>query len=165
MEVGWWALIVSALSFGIVALTYWRNRTRVPRWEISWDHGDAEGGDLLTDSIRCIAINRGRGEARDVILSTVDLDGRKDGSSDRAAVRAFGESVELWFSFEDGASSESGGFRTGEIVLHNPEHGTARFAGQQARETIVVELKWHQEPSLHKLRKKGSGYRRPLLAS
>jgi hypothetical protein len=49
--VGWWALVVSVLSFCISLLTFWRNRVPRPRWVIEWDYGDNPDDDLITDSI------------------------------------------------------------------------------------------------------------------
>lgn len=158
MEVGWWALIVSAGSFGVSALTFWRNRTATPRWEIRWDSGREGEGELITDSIRCVARNRGKGVAQDVLLHATSVDGGKGWALKRVDAVAFNEEIELWFSFEHGEMADEGGFQRGEVQLVDPELGSARFAGNEARSSVTVELQWSQEPGLHRRRRKTAAY-------
>jgi hypothetical protein len=96
VDVGWWALIVSCGSFAVSALTFWRNRTPTPRWEIVWDYGPGdEPGDLITDSIRATARDRGKGAARDVRLNSPTVDGGKGWAVKTADAVAFGEEIAL----------------------------------------------------------------------
>lgn len=159
MEVGWWALIVSVGSFGVSALTFWRNRTPTPKWELFWDSGREDEGDLITDSIRCVARNRGKGIAQDVLLHAISVDGGKGWASKHADAVPFNDEIELWFSFEHGKDADSGGFQRGEVQLIDPEIGSARFPAREATSTITVELQWSQEPRLHRRRSKVATYK------
>lgn len=159
MDVGWWALIVSGLSFGVSALTFWRNRTPKPHWVLTWD-GGPEDVDVMTDSIRCVALNRGRGVARDVRLEAITVDGRRGFAVEKRDELAFNQEIALWFSFEDGVDSAWG---RGEVAIIDPQLGRSKTftTGHFARSTMTVRLAWSQEPNLKRRRKKKTTYTKP----
>lgn len=143
MEVGWWALIVSSVSALFTGLTYWRNRTPRPRWVIEWDCGH---DDPLTDSVRCVARNRGPGVALDVTLEAVDSAGKREyfPTTSRAEV-AFGEELELWFSFKKGDPS----FPDGAAVLLDSNGSSTRMVPSVLwlhSRTAQVRLRYHRRP-------------------
>jgi hypothetical protein len=117
--------------------------------EISWDFGGDASIDLITDSIRCVAKNRGRGDALDVRLEAL----RADGSTwayalGRAKKLSFGEEVELWFNF---AAEER--YAYDEIVLSNQFGGARSVQGvpqDGSSRTANVRLTWHQAPRTKK---------------
>lgn len=143
MEVGWWALVVSSVSALFTGLTYWRNRTPRPRWVIDWDFGPDE---LLSDSVRCVARNRGPGVALDVTLEAVDSAGEHEcfPTASRAEV-AFGEELELWFSFKKGDPA----FPDGAAVFLDPNGSSTRTVPSMLwlhSRTAQVRLRYHRRP-------------------
>lgn len=94
MDVGWWALIVASLSFGVSAATFWRNRTRRPHVELA--------GRVLAvrpKRLEVTVVNRGPGVAHDVQFGPVDgVKGLLYG--ERAERLAFAEGASMDFFLE-----------------------------------------------------------------
>lgn len=155
MDVAGWALGVSIAGFVVAAtsatftgLTYWRNRTPRPKWLIEWDDG---GGDLITDAVRCVVSNRGRGDALDVTLRAVDTAGKQLGyRSAHAEVVPFGQHLELWFTFRDAEM----GLALGEVLILDESGGHQHIPGIDSRSsrTVQVELSYHRAPNVSKTR-------------
>lgn len=143
------AAVIAFSSFILSFLTYWRNRWPTPSMEVTWDFGGDASIDLVTDSVRCVAKNRGRGDALDVRLEALRMDGTTWAYAlGRANRLTFGEEVELWFNFmvyepyghdEIVLVNQSGGSRSVQGV---PQDGTSRTAN--------VRLTWHQAPRTKK---------------
>ncbi|WP_341210371.1 hypothetical protein AB0870_09890 [Microbacterium proteolyticum] len=92
MEVGWWALIVSAGSLAVSGATFWRNRTPKPKWvrEVTVTTGD-DGN----RRVQAFATNRGRGVARDAALEANVPGPMRLFSRDSAVRREFGEHLQV----------------------------------------------------------------------
>jgi len=147
VDVAWWALIISALSLGLSVLTFWRNRTPKPRWELRWVPIDDDGN---PPAVQAEAHNRGRGDARDVVLRVLSVDGKPGVMSRQMDVVPFGAQLSLSFVLR---SEERRHF--GRVTA---------IRDQGFSDSAIVELEWSQEPDLHRRRKKRLGWKGSITA-
>jgi len=136
VDVAWWALIVAALSLSLSVLTFWRNRTPTPRWELRWVPIDDDDN---PPAVQAEAHNRGRGDGRDVVFRVLSVDGKPGVMSRQGDVVPFGSMLSLSFVLE------SEGRHHGRVTA---------LRDQGFRESAVVELEWSQEPDPHRRRTK-----------
>lgn len=151
MDVGWWALIVSGLSFGLSGYVVWRDRTPKPKWVLEWNVLRVEGAEVK--SVRASATNRGRGVARDVVLRTVALDGARSSYRMNTPSAAFSEALSLSFHVGD-APPKSEPRSQGMVILSG-------FTNDYFGQSVAVELEWSEEPHLHKRQSKRINYTLP----
>jgi hypothetical protein len=136
VDVAWWALIIAALSLGLSVLTFWRNRTPTPRWELRWVPIDDDDN---PPAVQAEAHNRGRGDARDVVFRVLSVDGNPGAMSRHEDVVSFGSKLSLSFVLQ------AEGRHFGRVTA---------LRDQGFRESAVVEVEWSQEPDLHRRRTK-----------
>ncbi|WP_426320013.1 hypothetical protein [Microbacterium sp. E-13] len=135
-NVAWWALVIAALSLVVSALTFWRNRTPTPRWELRWVRID---DDENPPAVQAEAHNRGRGAGRDVVFRVLKVDGRPGVVSREMDVVPFGSKLSLSFVHR----SEGRHFSR-----------VTAIRDEGFDDSAVVELEWSQEPDLHRRRTK-----------
>lgn len=127
MDVGWWALIISAGSLLVSGATFWRNRTPAPRWVtgVKIKDPDSDGEVRVTAT----AENRGRGDARDVRFEH-EGDGLLSAFSRETRERAgFGERLSITLIYQADVSG-TGSFRLSwsqEPNLHRRRTRRVRF--------------------------------------